>query len=97
MSARACAPRRNAAGDSPPAAAGEPRIISVGSRAVRELVERHQPLLALHGHIHESKGITRIGKTTCVNPGSAYGEGVLDGAVVDIRDGKIRSCQLVSG
>jgi uncharacterized protein len=69
---------------------GEPRIVSVGSRAVRELVERHQPLLALHGHIHESKGITRIGKTTCVNPGSAYGEGVLDGAVVDIRDRKIR-------
>src|SRR5262249_50989106 len=44
---------------------GEVRIVSVGSTAVRELIERHQPLLSLHGHIHESKGIVKIGKTTC--------------------------------
>jgi uncharacterized protein len=76
---------------------GEPRIVSVGSTAVRAFIERHQPLLSLHGHIHESKAVARIGKTTCVNPGSAYAEGVIDGAVVEIRKEKVRACQLVSG
>jgi len=76
---------------------GEPRIVPVGSKAVRTLIEEVQPVLSLHGHIHESKAIAKIGKTTCVNPGSAYSEGVIDGAVVDVRGHKIRSCQLVTG
>jgi uncharacterized protein len=76
---------------------GEPRIVSVGSRAVRGLIERYQPLLSLHGHIHESRAIARIGKTTCVNPGSAYSEGVIDGAVVELRGNKVKACQLVTG
>jgi Icc-related predicted phosphoesterase len=76
---------------------GEPRIISVGSRAVRALIEEVQPVLSLHGHIHESKAIAKIGRTTCVNPGSAYSEGVIDGAVVDVRGDKVKSCQLVTG
>ncbi len=76
---------------------GGPKIVPVGSTAVRELIERHQPLLALHGHIHESRATVEIGRTLCVNPGSAYAEGVLDGVVVDVdRDG-ISSYQLVSG
>jgi Icc-related predicted phosphoesterase len=76
---------------------GEPRIVPVGSRAVRTLIEEVQPVLSLHGHIHESKAVQKIGKTTCVNPGSAYSEGVIDGAVVELRGAKIRSCQLVTG
>ncbi len=76
---------------------GQPRIISVGSRAVRELIEQYQPVLSLHGHIHESKGVTKIGRTTCVNPGSAYGEGVIDGVIVELQDNTVKSCQLVSG
>lgn len=76
---------------------GEPRIVPVGSKAVRTLIEEIQPALSLHGHIHESKAVARIGKTTCVNPGSAYSEGVIDGAVVELRGAKIRSCQLVTG
>jgi len=75
----------------------EPRIISVGSHAVRTLIEEVQPALSLHGHIHESKAIAKIGRTTCVNPGSAYSEGVIDGAVVDLRGDKVKSCQLVTG
>ena len=62
---------------------------------MRELIERYQPLLSLHGHIHESRAIAKIGKTTCVNPGSAYSEGVIDGAVVELRKGKVKACQLV--
>jgi len=58
--------------------------ISVGSTAVRALIQRHQPLLALHGHIHEAPGNVKIGRTLCLNPGSEYGEGVLRGALVQI-------------
>jgi Icc-related predicted phosphoesterase len=76
---------------------GEPKTIPVGSRAVRALIERHQPILGLHGHIHESRGATNIGPTLCINPGSLYGEGVLDGAIVDIERGGVASYQLVSG
>lgn len=47
-----------------------------GSRAVRDFIEKHQPLLTLHGHIHESPGVSgdfreRIGRTLCINPGNA--------------------------
>jgi Icc-related predicted phosphoesterase len=76
---------------------GEPKTIPVGSRAVRTLIERHQPMLGLHGHIHESRGATEIGSTLCINPGSVYGEGVLDGAIVDLEEGRVASYQLVSG
>ncbi len=76
---------------------GEPRIISCGSTAVRTLIEEVQPPLSLHGHIHESKAIAKIGKTTCVNPGSAYSEGVIDGAVIELRGDRVQSCQLVTG
>ena len=76
---------------------GEPKIISVGSTAVRRLIESRQPILSLHGHIHESRGVSRIGRTICVNPGSAYSEGVIDGVVVELEGDDVKSCQLVSG
>ena len=41
----------------------------VGSTAVREAIEEHQPALSLHGHIHEARGNCRIGRTLCINPG----------------------------
>jgi Icc-related predicted phosphoesterase len=61
--------------------------IAAGSTAVRAAIERHGPVLSLHGHIHESRGVQRIGRTTCVNPGSEHGEGVLRSAVVELLDG----------
>jgi Icc-related predicted phosphoesterase len=63
--------------------------ISVGSTAVRETIEEGQPALTLHGHIHEARGTTRIGRSLCINPGSSYEQGQLLGAVVDL-DGKKR-------
>jgi Icc-related predicted phosphoesterase len=72
-------------------------MVHVGSSAVRALVEKYRPILSLHGHIHESKAIGKIGPTTCVNPGSAYSEGVIDGALVEVAGGTVRSCQLVTG
>jgi Icc-related predicted phosphoesterase len=77
---------------------GSVQIVSVGSEAVRRVLERHQPPLALHGHIHESRGVAKVGKTVCINPGSEYAEGVLHGAlaVLDAKKG-LRNYQLVSG
>jgi len=56
----------------------------VGSTAVREVIEKYQPPLSLHGHIHESRGKTQIGDTVAINPGSVYSEGSLQGAIVDL-------------
>lgn len=71
----------------------------VGSKAVREAIAQHQPLLSLHGHIHESKGTIRLGKTLAVNPGSTYEDGVLQGAIleVDPKKAKIVNYLLVNG
>jgi Icc-related predicted phosphoesterase len=76
---------------------GMPQMISAGSTAVRAAIERHQPLLALHGHIHESRGAIKIGRTLCINPGSEYGEGVLRGVIVNLDAKGIKSYQLTSG
>jgi uncharacterized protein len=70
----------------------------VGSTAVRAAIERYQPLISLHGHIHESKGAIKIGKTLSINPGSAYEEGMLMGAIIQLDPKKgIKSYQLVNG
>jgi uncharacterized protein len=71
---------------------------SVGSEAVRRVIERHQPMLSLHGHIHESRGAVKIGRTLCINPGSEYADGVLQGALIELNARKgIKSYQLPSG
>src|SRR5207302_25255 len=62
---------------------GRPSIVPVGSKAVREVVKKYQPVIGLHGHIHESKGAQKIGSTMCLNPGSDYSADVLRGAIVD--------------
>jgi Icc-related predicted phosphoesterase len=68
---------------------GEPEMIHVGSTSVRKVIENLQPLAGLHGHIHESKGISKIGKTQCFNPGSEYASGVLRGLVINLSEKKI--------
>jgi uncharacterized protein len=65
---------------------GMPVQVPVGSTAVREAIERYAPVVGLHGHIHESHGVQRIGSTVCINPGSEYGSGYLKGAIVDVDD-----------
>jgi hypothetical protein len=72
--------------------------VPVGSTAVRQAIEEHQPALSLHGHIHEARGTARLGKTLCINPGSSYEQGQLLGAVIDL-DGKkkVKKFVLTSG
>jgi Icc-related predicted phosphoesterase len=65
---------------------GQMHEIPVGSHAVRGAIERHQPLLSLHGHIHESRSVAKIGRTTCINPGSEYQSGLLRGVYIAINE-----------
>jgi len=62
---------------------GRPSIIPVGSKAVRDVIKKYQPVVGLHGHIHESRAAQKIGSTMCLNPGSDYSADVLRGAIVD--------------
>lgn len=76
---------------------GRPHEVPTGSHAVRQIIEEVQPLLSLHGHIHESKGVTRIGRTVAINPGSDYGSGHLDGCLVHLAPERVVGQYLVSG
>jgi uncharacterized protein len=68
-----------------------------GSTATRHAIERFQPMLSLHGHIHESRGAQRIGRTECLNPGSEYSEGVLRGVIAELNSDKVKSWQFTLG
>jgi Icc-related predicted phosphoesterase len=70
---------------------------AAGSRAVRRAIEEYQPALALHGHIHESRGAYRLGRTLCLNPGSEYGEGILRAVLVLLDEKGVKSYQFISG
>jgi uncharacterized protein len=77
---------------------GRPSIVPVGSHAVRDAIKKYQPGVALHGHIHESRAVQKIGRTLCINPGSDYSSGVLRGAVVDLaEDGTCMDFLLTTG
>jgi Icc-related predicted phosphoesterase len=69
----------------------------VGSIAVRKFIEENQPIVGLFGHIHEGKGQFTIGKTICINPGSNYQEGVLNGCLLHLENNKVVSYQFVTG
>jgi Icc-related predicted phosphoesterase len=71
--------------------------VPVGSSAVRQIIEEYQPLLSLHGHIHESGGRAMIGRTLSINAGSEYSTGMLHGAVIRLGRDEVVSHQLVFG
>jgi uncharacterized protein len=76
---------------------GQVEMTDAGSRSVRQIIETTQPLLGLFGHIHESKGMEKLGRTVCINPGSEYGTGMLKLALLELRKDKVRSWQLITG
>ncbi len=75
---------------------GEPRMVHVGCKAVRALIQRVQPMAGLHGHIHESRGYEKIGRTMCFNPGSEYTIGVLSSLLLNLSRDKIESFMFLS-
>ena len=76
---------------------GQPVMHGAGSVAVRDAIEKYKPMLGLHGHIHESQSVAKIGRTTCINPGSEYAEGVLRGCLVNFVNGEVVGYQMTSG
>ena len=56
----------------------------VGSSAVRSFIQKRQPPVTLHGHIHESPGIQRLGRTIIANPGDSMTR--LRALVVDLKE-----------
>jgi Icc-related predicted phosphoesterase len=76
---------------------GSTVMVPVGSKAVRKTIEKYQPFLALHGHIHESSGSMKIGKTYCANPGSEYAEGILRAFLVEFKGNNISKLQRIEG
>jgi Icc-related predicted phosphoesterase len=73
------------------------RKIHVGSRAVAKMIEKYQPLVGLHGHIHESRGAQKAKHTLLINPGSEYSEGILKGVVIALEKGKVKDYIFTSG
>jgi Icc-related predicted phosphoesterase len=76
---------------------GQPKLIGAGSLAVRELLRRFQPLASLHGHIHESRGMYRLGRTQAFNPGSEYSEGILRGVLLNLGSNRVVEYLFTSG
>ncbi len=76
---------------------GKPLMVHVGSTAVRELEEKYQPLLGLHGHIHESYASDKIGRTIVLNPGSEYTEGILRGFIVEFDENGLKNWWKIEG
>lgn len=72
-------------------------LVAVGSHAVFEAIDKFQPLLGLHGHIHEGKGTRKYKKTLCINPGSMYEQGMLHGAIVELKPQKVGNYVLTTG
>ncbi|MCI0520469.1 MAG: metallophosphoesterase [Chloroflexi bacterium] len=82
--------------DMRPAYAGR-SMVSVGSKAVLQVIEKYQPLLTLHGHIHEGKGTRKYRRTLCINPGSMYEQGILHGVVAELKPKGLGNYVLVTG
>ena len=76
---------------------GSTVMVPVGSKAVRKMIEKYQPFLGLHGHIHECSGSPKIGRTYCVNPGSEYAEGILRAFFIEFTGNKISKLQRIEG
>jgi len=82
--------------DMRPAYAGR-SLVPVGSKSVLAVLDKYQPLLGLHGHIHEGKGTRKYKKTLCINPGSMYEQGMLHGAIVELKPNKVGNYVLTTG
>ena len=76
---------------------GLPVQTHAGCQTLVDVIKQHQPLLGLHGHVHEGRAKINIGKTICINPGSVYPEGILQGAMITLREGEVTRVSLTQG
>lgn len=75
---------------------GQVVMKSAGSPSVKAFIEKVQPMLTLHGHIHESPGHVRNGRTLMINAGSEYAEGIMKAAIINLENGKVKGHMLIS-
>ena len=73
--------------------------IHVGSKAIRNFIEKEQPYLTLHGHIHESPSMSKsyvdkVNKTICINLGSSYPKDLLNCIIIDINSLNIKYMEI---
>jgi Icc-related predicted phosphoesterase len=76
---------------------GQQVLIPVGSTSFRTAILETQPLVGLHGHIHETKNAAKLKKSVLVDPGSEYSAGTLRGALVNLERNRVLSYQFTSG
>nr|WP_276321679.1 metallophosphoesterase [Saccharolobus shibatae] len=76
---------------------GEIVYTHVGSKSIRRIIEETNPLLGLHGHIHESRGFDKVNNTVVINPGSEYNSGLLHAALVILEGESIKAHQFILG
>ncbi len=76
---------------------GDVLRIPVGSTGVRRAIQELQPLVSIHGHVHEAPGQGKIGRTTCFNAGSEANQGILRGFVFDLGKDKLERSFRVQG
>jgi uncharacterized protein len=79
------APRRLMVCHTPPYETRLDRLMDgrpVGSPAVRAFIEAHEPDVAVVGHIHEGRGVDRVGGTLVLNAGA-----LRDGGYVAVENG----------
>src|SRR2546427_2584564 len=76
---------------------GQQVLIPVGSTTFRSAILETQPVLALHGHIHETKNAAKLKRTVCVDPGSEYSAGTLRGAIINLERDRVLSYQFTTG
>jgi Icc-related predicted phosphoesterase len=76
---------------------GLPVQVHAGCQTLIDVIKQHQPLLGLHGHVHEGRAKINIGNTICINPGSVYPEGILQGALITLKDAEVTQANLMQG
>ncbi len=76
---------------------GDVLRVPVGSTGVRRALQELQPLVSVHGHVHESGGQSKIGRTNCFNAGSEANQGILRGFVFDLGKDKLERAFRVQG
>ncbi|MCY0849746.1 metallophosphoesterase family protein [Sulfuracidifex metallicus] len=76
---------------------GDVVMTHVGSKAIRKIIEEYQPMLGIHGHIHESRAFDKIGRTVIINPGSEFNQGILHSTLILLEDGRVKGNQFIVG
>jgi Icc-related predicted phosphoesterase len=75
----------------------QPLLGPAGSKAILDAIEQYRPLLGLHGHVHEGKGVFKHQGTLAINPGSEYTSGILKGVIVTLNASKVDSYMFTEG